>query len=114
MGRMVRATVAGLLFAAALALSLPGVEAVRAESPPVAEATSEEAPMCRADAPLTPPAVVEAVAAQLDARARAEATPDGPRIQVLNNRGYRYDPDRMAVDLRHLAREVAIERRKAR
>jgi hypothetical protein len=113
MGRFVRALGGSLLFAAALALSFPGVTPVRAETAPVATApTLDEGPMCRANAPLTPPAVVDGVAAQIDARARAEAVPGAPQVRVLNGRGYRYDPARVRVDLQDIAQEVVLERRR--
>lgn len=110
MGRIVRAAGGGVLFAAALALSLSGVTPVRAD--PAPKSGLAEGPMCRANAPLTSPTVIADVTNQLNARARAEATPGQPQIRVLNTQGYRYDPDRMRVDLRELAREVALERRR--
>jgi hypothetical protein len=91
-----------------VALSLPGVKAVRADAPP-SKAASAEGPMCRAGAPLADPAVVEDVARQLRLQAAAQGAQ--PQLRVLNGRGYNYRPAERGVDLSALAREIAAQRR---
>jgi len=96
------------LVALLFALSLPGVKVVRADVP-TAPAAAADGPMCRADAPLADPAVIQDVARQLRLRAAAQGAQ--PQIRVLNGRGYNYGPADRGVDLSALAREIAAQRR---
>jgi hypothetical protein len=101
MANLIRGAAGALLFAVALALSLPGAS-VRADS-----ASSGEALMCRADAPIADPAAVESV---VDAvRRRALQAPREDSVRVLNGAGYNYPANRK-VDFRALEREMRMGR----
>ncbi len=109
--RQVVQKLAGVAVVALLAaLSFPGVKAVRADalSAP-APAASTDGPMCRAEAPLADPAVIQDVARTLRLQAAAQGAQ--PQIRVLNGRGYNYRPADGGVSLSALAREIAVQRR---
>jgi hypothetical protein len=108
MRELIRKLTGVAVLALLVALSLPGVKAVRADglSAPAAPA---DAPMCRAEAPLADPAVIDDVARQLRLRAAAEGAQ--PQLRVLNGRGYNYRPADGGVSLSALARELAVQRR---
>jgi len=92
-----------LLFLLALALSLPGVKVVRAETP----AAAADAPMCRDSGP--PASLkVQQVRAMLAARARAEANAD-PDFVPLSTTGHGYRAGN-PVDLAPVEREIRTPR----
>lgn len=107
MRRLVSAGGGTLLFAAALALSLPGVEAVRAEGPPA------DAPMCRADQPAVTESslarLAQAVRMQAAAESEAEAAAEGTRFVNLNTRGYNYDTGTVGMDAALVLREARLK-----
>jgi len=115
--RALAPTVAGgLLFAAALALSLPGVQPVRADeallaSPvrPVAAgpAAFADAPMCTAKAAPNPAGVALRLQA-LRAQARRAADESGAEVVNLNTRGYNYRSDTLDTQLLAVFREAAV------
>jgi len=108
MRQLVR-NLAGIVVVALLvAVSLPGVKAVRADALS-APAAAADGPMCRANAPLADPAVIDDVARQLRLQAAAQGAQ--PQLRVLNGRGYNYRPANRGVDLSALAREIATQRR---
>jgi hypothetical protein len=100
MRRLASAIVVGLLFAAALALSLPGVKAVRADPP-----GPREAPMCRPAQPPMDPAAIDRLTGVLRARAA-----DHPEARVLNTRGYNYQTPPARVDPSIAVREFRLQR----
>jgi hypothetical protein len=108
MREWIQGSAGALLFAAALALSLPGVS-VRAD--PAAGAhgatAADEAAMCRADAPLADPEAVHGAAEAL--RRQALANPGDGSVRVLNGDGYNYKSNRK-VDFRALEREIRLRR----
>jgi len=105
MRQLVRKLAGIVVVALLVAVSLPGVKAVRADAPSAAS----DGPMCRANAPLADPAVIDDVARQLRLQAAAQGAQ--PQLRVLNGRGYNYRPANRGVDLSALAREIATQRR---
>lgn len=107
MANLIRSAAGALLFAAALALSLPGAS-VRADSSPAPDSASAgAAPMCRADAPIADPAAVRGAADTL--RGKAAAGPSDDSVRVLNGAGYNYVTNRK-VDFRAIEREIRMQR----
>jgi len=112
----------GLLFAAALALSLPGVRAVHADearpASPVQPAAAgpaivADAPMCRAkEAPNA--AGVAARLQALRAQARRAAANSGAEVVNLNTRGYNYRSDTLDAQILAVFREATLRERARR
>lgn len=108
--RLVGAGLGLLLVAAALALSLPGVKAVRAddaEAPLVSEAPAGQT--CNAaDPDRTAAATIGRMAAELEqVRAAAPAASQGSDVVVLNNRGYNYTSAPSPEQIEQIRRALA-------
>jgi hypothetical protein len=108
MRQVVRKLAGVAVVAVLVALSFPGVKAVRADALST-PAASADGPMCRAGAPLADPAVIDDVARTIRLQAAAQGAQ--PQLRVLNGRGYSYRPADGGVSLSALAREIAVQRR---
>lgn len=108
MARKLEAVAAALLFAAALALSLPGLEVARASE---SGASISEGPMCKATQPLPAPSLAQVTAA-VQARAAAEAAAAGvpAHAVALNTRGYNYRTQLRVDDPVTIQRELLLAR----
>jgi hypothetical protein len=102
----IRGAAGALLFAAALALSLPGVS-VSADPAPADSSSATDPAMCRADAPIADPEAVHGAAEAL--RQQALAAPGDSSVRVLNGAGYNYKTNRK-VDFQALEREIRLRR----
>jgi len=121
--RLSSALAGGVLFAAVLALSLPGVRAVQAQEAgavedflpaPIAGTGAVDAPMCRAAAaPAATAASIEQMARALRAQAGGpDAAGDGP--VNLNTRGYNYGAPSVGSDAAVALLERRLEGRAGR
>jgi len=118
--RLASALGGALLFAAALALSLPGVRPVRAEGPGSAAASPEtrgariaaDGPMCRASAAPDVAAVAQLVR-ELRERGVRELHEGEPRPVNLNTRGYNYRSGNLGAELLAVVREASLRRQAA-